>query len=597
MSSFFSQASFVMDPSVYRAGTLFVPKPTDGSGDLNVTRSNDTATRVGSDGLIEKVRTNVLLQSNSFNTTWANNNTSETGGQSGYDGSSNAWLLNSTASFGSITQSFTAINGVCTLSIYAKAGTNNWLLLRLNAATDARTWFDLSNGVLGTTDGPTIESKIQSVGDGWYRCSVSANVSVFSEVLIYPTNANTVVGSAGNILIQAAQLELGDIATDYIGPTLAAAVSVGPVANVPRLDYLNSSCPRLLLEPQRTNLNTYSDILNNAVYVKQNVTISANNTTSPSGYVDADKIVEDTANTNKNCRFPNTSLTSGTTYNVSFFAKPDNCDVIAIREGAVSGDAITYKFSTGTTSLQGTRFASLVVTDYANGFKRISVNFLPTSTASHNFRIQLLGNAYSQITNTNAGTYTYLGDGVSGVWAWGCTVEVGTYPTSVIPTLGSASTRGADACSKTGISSLIGQTEGTLYLEADIVKKNETEFYYAISAGGTLGDSIYIHQVSQEIFVNKRVGGVTQNIIVSSANWNSGNNKIAVKYTASEMKIFINGVLKDTEAISGLPSSLSMLTIGSRQDVLGVLASDAKYKQALLFPTALSDADAIALTA
>jgi hypothetical protein len=105
-------------------------------------------------------------------------------------------------------------------------------------------------------------------------------------------------------------------------------------------------------------------------------------------------------------------------------------------------------------------------------------------------------------------------------------------------------------------------------LEADIVKKNETEFYYAISAGGTLGDSIYIHQVSQEIFVNKRVGGVTQNIIVSSANWNSGNNKIAVKYTASEMKIFINGVLKDTEAISGLPSSLSMLTIGSRQDVL-----------------------------
>jgi hypothetical protein len=44
----------------------------------------------------------------------------------------------------------------------------------INAATDARAWFDLSNGFWVQTDGPTIESKIQSVGGGWYRCSVSA---------------------------------------------------------------------------------------------------------------------------------------------------------------------------------------------------------------------------------------------------------------------------------------------------------------------------------------------------------------------------------------------------------------------------------------
>jgi hypothetical protein len=97
MSSFFSQASFVMDPSVYRAGTLFVPKPTDGSGDLNVTRSNDTATRVASNGLIEKVRTNVLLQSNTFTTSWGLSGTTITSGQTGYDGLSDAWLLSKDA--------------------------------------------------------------------------------------------------------------------------------------------------------------------------------------------------------------------------------------------------------------------------------------------------------------------------------------------------------------------------------------------------------------------------------------------------------------------------------------------------------------------
>jgi hypothetical protein len=256
LDKYYAQASLVMVPSLYKTSIVYSERPLSTDGELTFTRAS-SATRVAANGYIEKVRTNLILQSNSFDTTWGNNNSSETGGQSGYDGSSNAWLLNSTASFGSITQSFTAINGVCTLSIYAKAGTNDWLLLRLNAATDARAWFDLSNGVLGTTDGPTIESKIQSVGGGWYRCSVSADVSVFPEVLIYPTNADTVVGSAGNILIQAAQLETGDIATDYI-PTTTVAVSVGPVANLPRLNYpINSDgsvgCPSLLLEPQRTN--------------------------------------------------------------------------------------------------------------------------------------------------------------------------------------------------------------------------------------------------------------------------------------------------------------------------------------------------------
>ena len=36
--------------------------------------------------------------------------------------------------------------------------------------------------------------------------------------------------------------------------------------NVPRLDYLNASCPSLLLEPQRTNLVTYSEQLDNAAW-------------------------------------------------------------------------------------------------------------------------------------------------------------------------------------------------------------------------------------------------------------------------------------------------------------------------------------------
>jgi hypothetical protein len=119
-------------------------------------------------------------------------------------------------------------------------------------------YFDLSNGLTGVTT--AIDSNIEDVGGGWYRCSAVNNCNGASSVRVYPADGNNdTSGTSGNILIQNAQLETGDIATEPI-LTTSAAVSVGPVANVPRLDYLGSSCPRLLLEPQRTNSITYSEL-------------------------------------------------------------------------------------------------------------------------------------------------------------------------------------------------------------------------------------------------------------------------------------------------------------------------------------------------
>jgi hypothetical protein len=62
--------------------------------------------------------------------------------------------------------------------------------------------------------------------------------------------------NAYDILVWGMQLETGDIATDYI-PTTTAAVSVGPVADIPRIDYTGGGCGKLLLEPQRTNINGF----------------------------------------------------------------------------------------------------------------------------------------------------------------------------------------------------------------------------------------------------------------------------------------------------------------------------------------------------
>ena len=69
MATTYDKASLVMIPSGYKDDKLYSIKPTDGSGDFTFSRDGSgasPATRVNSDGNIEKGRENLLLQSNTF---------------------------------------------------------------------------------------------------------------------------------------------------------------------------------------------------------------------------------------------------------------------------------------------------------------------------------------------------------------------------------------------------------------------------------------------------------------------------------------------------------------------------------------------------
>jgi hypothetical protein len=69
-SNFFNKASLVMVPDAPIDGKLPSVKPEDRSGDFTFSRgSNLAATRINKDGLIEKGRENLLLQSNQFQDT------------------------------------------------------------------------------------------------------------------------------------------------------------------------------------------------------------------------------------------------------------------------------------------------------------------------------------------------------------------------------------------------------------------------------------------------------------------------------------------------------------------------------------------------
>ena len=253
MSSIYDKSSLVLIPSGTKSGKVFSQKPVNGDGDFTFSRST-AATRVNADGNIEKETQNLFTYSNTFSSWNQYAGITLTSGQSGYDGTNNAWELEKDASgpYIAITQSQNA-SGVVTFSIYAKQGTLRYLNF-YDPVGSAQIWFDLQNGVLNAQVGSRIDTNIEAAGNGFYRCSVTWNASGTTECRLYPSSSGgSYSNDAGNIYIQDAQLEQGLVARDYI-ETTTAAVEGGITDNVPRLDYTDSSCPALLLEPQRTNV-------------------------------------------------------------------------------------------------------------------------------------------------------------------------------------------------------------------------------------------------------------------------------------------------------------------------------------------------------
>jgi len=561
--SFYDDASLVVIPSGYKTSKVYAEKPTDGSGDLAFTRTGDTATRVNSAGLIEKVRTNLVLQSNTFSTTWVNSDSNETSGQAGYDGTNNAWRLTTTISGGFIYQSV-AINGLTTFSIYAKAGTQNGIIL-YSAHVAQGINFNLSTGVVGAAfvAAPS-GSLIESIGNGWYRCSITVSSSSTNVFRIYVSDGSNT--SLGNVLIQNAQVEAGDVATAYI-PTTTAAVSVGPVANVPRLDYLGSSCPRLLLEGQRSNLVTFSEQLNNAAWISAGGTVTSNTATSPDGYQNADTLT--------GARYQ-TGFASNQ-YTVSCFAKKvDGDGLFVLRLDVPTSFSAQFNLNNGTIVSTSAGYTS-TITNYGNGWYRCTLT-TPVSTTISNFVL---------VSASVSAASTYV---------WGAQCEVGAYATSYIPTLAASATRGADAASKTGISSLIGQTEGVAFI--DFVWNGLTgvgSYPRIIELATDSNNIIQLYSIAGTTTWGWDIinGGVVQ--FTGSSTMALGRNKIAVGYKLNDMVIYKNGTLVASDATCTVPATSALGVTGIFNGTAGAQLA-ASVNQVLLFKTRLTNAEMAELT-
>ena len=353
--------------------------------------------------------------------------------------------------------------------------------------------------------------------------------------------------------------------------------------NSPRFDHdpVTLASRGLLIEEGRTNLTVRSDDFGASEWndsLQRNLTVTANNTTSPSGATDADLLTVGATTTVYQVvqRLPAVSgtVTSGTAYTVSCFFKPNHVTRVSIWAGnTVTLPADAMFDLTGSGSVVANAFGTASIQQYPNGWYRCIITGTAGATSSTTLRI-------SPVSGTSR---TYAGNSVDSFWAWGAQLEAGSFPTSYIPTTTGILVRSADVCSITGanFTSFYSQSEGTMLTNAFTPASGDRTVLAADD--NTTNEMIRLRTEGTNPFFKVTDGG--SELVAIDAGTVSANTsfKLIGAYKLNDFASSINGGAAVTDTSGTIPT-VDRMRIGAGQGgntMCGCVASLRYYRKRL----------------
>jgi hypothetical protein len=313
-------------------------------------------------------------------------------------------------------------------------------------------------------------------------------------------------------------------------------------------------------------LITYSEQFDNAAWSKSNVTITANNTTSPDGTQNADL---STATAGGEL-LQGVVLSTSTSYTFSFYVKKGTASDAKYR---------VYNFDAGVNVVAPTSYISQTST---SDWVRVVVSFTTGATGT-NYGIYLLD-------QTSAGT----------MYFYGAQLEASSYATSYIPTTSSSATRVADLASvPQGTIANFGTGAFSVFLDVNFAKLSTTG---AIALLGNrqnvswwriYGDGTYFY-----LELNGSNGFQTN--VIFTANEITSRTKIAFTRNGNNVKVYKNGasVLDVTNVVysSDFTTGNSQIDFNFWGGSSTYEITTTQYNQAVLFKQALTATELAQLT-
>jgi hypothetical protein len=274
-------------------------------------------------------------------------------------------------------------------------------------------------------------------------------------------------------------------------------------------------------------------------------------------------------------------------YTQTIYAKQAERSVLQIFLGGQHSGTAYANFDLSNGTIPNSAVLQANIKALADGWYECSVTFTAVTTAG-----EAIYYAVSNSTSlVRAGSYT--GDGTSGAYIFMAQVETGsaaTSPTFTDITLaaeGSTTTRLADAVNRTGISSIIGQTEGTIVINTTNFLSSGSRTLALLYASGASYYQIYLTALNE---VRIDVSGVF--LFLGGTLVSGTQSKIAFAYKSGDFALYIDGVQIATSVSATIPASLNDLYVGNSLggEQVGDIGSFS------LYDTRLPNAELITLT-